>query len=35
MNNNIIIEVKNLKYKYRSIRRIDDKNEASIEYKEA
>ena len=35
MNNNIIIEVKNLKYKYRSITRINDKNESSVEYKEA
>lgn len=35
MNNNIIIEVKNLKYKYNSVRRINDKNEVCREYKEA
>jgi len=35
MNNKVIIEVKKLKYKYRSVTRINDKNESSIEYKEA
>lgn len=35
MNNKVIIEVKNLKYKYRSVTRINDKNESSVEYKEA
>jgi cobalt/nickel transport system ATP-binding protein len=35
MNNNIIIEVKNLKYKYNLVRRMNDKNEVCREYKEA
>jgi len=35
MNNNIIIEVKNLSYKYRSNKRINDKTEAVRIYKDA
>jgi cobalt/nickel transport system ATP-binding protein len=35
MNNNIIIEVKDLSYKYKSSKRVNDKNEMSKEYKVA